>query len=149
MEAAIRARSSGDPNRIKIASQSVIALALREMAQLRLIESAYSQSAELYRRSLDFEDDTGTHVDLAIAEVGRFNPDAAITQLGPVLGRHPDDLRALTAAGRAWTLKKDYGSCRIPRLCGSISPTIDSLYSWATCLLASKTRRSASWRQSV
>lgn len=139
MEAAIRARSSGDPNRIKIASQSLIALALREMAQLRLIESAYSQSAELYRRSLDFEDDTGTHVDLAIAEVGRFNPDAALTQLGPVLDRHPDDLRALTAAGRAWTLKKDYGKAAeyLGRV-ATISPTIDSLYSWATCLLASK-----------
>jgi tetratricopeptide (TPR) repeat protein len=133
------AHSSGDPLRIAEANEQVIALALRDMGQLRLLESAYPQAVQIYRRSLDFEDVPETHVDLAIALIGAEQPDAAIAEADQVLPRHPDDLRALTVLGRAWMLKKDYGkAAQFLARVAAISPSIESLYSWATCLLASR-----------
>ena len=133
------ARSSGDPARVAGADKQVIALALRELAQLRLLESAFSQSVRLYRRSLDFEDLFETHLDLAIAQIGAFDADAAIAEATRPLSVHPDDLRALTVMGRAHMLRKDYeNAAKFFASAASVSPNIDSLYSWATCLLASR-----------
>jgi tetratricopeptide (TPR) repeat protein len=141
------ARSSGDPARVARADKQVIALALRELAQLRLLESAFSQSVRLYRRSLDFEDLLETHLDLAIAQVGALDTEAAITEANKALSVHPDDFRALTIMGRAHMLRKDYGGAApFFARAASLTPSIDSLYSWATCLLAS---RDASQRATV
>ena len=150
LDEARAAQASGVSNRLKAASERLIALALREMAQLRLLESAYAESAELYRRSLDFEEHSDTRVDLAIAEIGRFNADGAIAQLDPVLEMHPNDVRALTAAGRAWTLKKDYGkAAEYLGRAATLAPSVDSLYSWATCLLSSKDQKQRSQASEV
>ncbi|HKW25419.1 MAG TPA: hypothetical protein VJN48_06515, partial [Terriglobales bacterium] len=59
------ARSTGDPAAIATASRSVVALALRDLAELQLVKGQPAQSIETYRRSLDFEDTPGTHLDLA------------------------------------------------------------------------------------
>src|SRR5258708_28865670 len=47
--AAQAARTSGDPLVVADANQRLIALALRELAQLRLLEAAYPQAVELYQ----------------------------------------------------------------------------------------------------
>jgi tetratricopeptide (TPR) repeat protein len=142
LEAVRAARASGDPARVSQTSTLVIALALRELAQLRLLEGAYPQAVQLYRRSLDFEDVPGTHIDLAIALVGAEQPDAAIGQVDQFLPAHPDDVRALTVLGRAWMLEKNYQKAKPPLTrVASLAPGIDSLYSLASCLLDSHDAR--------
>ena len=133
------ARSSGDPARIAGASQNSIAAALRELAQLRFAQSAYLQAVQLYRRSLDFEDAPETHIDLAIALIGAEQPDEAIQEAARLLPDHPDDLRLLAVQGRGWILKKDYVKAAEPlSRVASLAPSVDSLYSLAACLLASR-----------
>jgi len=133
------ARTAGDAQRAAKANTRVVALALRELGQVRLLEGAYAQAGQLYRRSLEFEDDPNARVDLAIAEVGAFDADGAIADSERVLAVQPDDLRALTTAGRAWSLKKDYSKAAeyLERV-AERAPSVETLYSLATCLLASK-----------
>src|SRR5215469_8448923 len=56
LEAAMKARDSGDPVAIGQANQQVLALALVEMAKLSLDEKAYDESIRLCRESLGFQD---------------------------------------------------------------------------------------------
>jgi len=45
------ARAAGDPIAIRSASQRLVAAALREMAELRMVEAAFPQAAELYSKA--------------------------------------------------------------------------------------------------
>ncbi|HUI74931.1 MAG TPA: tetratricopeptide repeat protein, partial [Candidatus Acidoferrum sp.] len=138
LEAARAARASGDPHRVAEANRKVIALALRELAQLRYLEGSLPQAIELYQRSLDFADEPGTHVDLAIALVAANQPDAAIAQANGVLASSPDDIRALTVLGRARILKQDYtGAAQPLSRVAALQPSLESLYTLAVCLLNS------------
>src|SRR6266700_1325821 len=56
ISAAQAAQRAKDPAAVALANNRLIALGLRELGQLRLLESAYTQAAELYRRALEFED---------------------------------------------------------------------------------------------
>jgi len=130
---------SGDPTQIRKANELVIAYALRQLGQLRLLESAFPQAVQLYRRSLNFEDIPATHIDLSVALIGAEKPDEAIAEAQLVLLAHPDNLRGLTVLGRAWMLKKEYRNAVEPlsRL-ASLSPSLENLYSLAVCLLAAR-----------
>src|SRR5450631_3219860 len=49
------ARDSGDSQAVTQASRALIAIALRQVAHLRLVEDTFPAAIDLYRRSLDFE----------------------------------------------------------------------------------------------
>lgn len=59
-----RAKHSNDLQKVDDTSKAVIALGLRQMAGLRLLQSAFPETIELYKRSLDFEDLPEAHVNL-------------------------------------------------------------------------------------
>lgn len=134
-----KAKAEGSPAEVGHASELLIAMALRELGQIRLLEWAYPQAAELYGRSLDFENLPDTRVDLAIAQVAGGLADKAIEEADQALLDDPNNARAFQVLGRAWTLKSDY-----PRAAhayvrvAEISPTLENLYSSATALLATK-----------
>lgn len=133
------AKSSGDPARVAHASEQVIALALRELGQVRLLESAYGQAAELYGRSLDFENIPDTRVDLAIAHFQSGQIDKAISEADEALLDDPNNLRAFQLLGRAWVAKTDYArAAQVLTRAAQISPTIENLYSLALAQLATK-----------
>lgn len=106
--AAQDARTSGDASAIALANQRLIALALRELGQLRLLQGAYPQAVELYRRSLDFEGLPDTRVDLGIAELLANHPDQAIAESIQALAVDPNNLRAFNLRGQAWMKKGEY-----------------------------------------
>jgi len=139
LDRAERAKSSGSPAEVAHASELVIALALRELGQVRLLESAYPQAAELYGRSLDFENIPDTRIDLAIADLQASQPDKAIEEADRALLDDPNNVRAFELLGRAWTVKNDNAraSHALARV-AEISPNVENLYSLAICLLASK-----------
>lgn len=68
INAADAARTSGNAEAIGEANRKVIALALRELGNLRSHEHAYPQAIELYRQSLTFEDAVATQADLTAAQ---------------------------------------------------------------------------------
>jgi tetratricopeptide (TPR) repeat protein len=121
------------------ANKQVIALGLRQLGRLRLVESAFPQAIEIYRRSLDFEDSPDTRLDLAMGELGANRPDEAIADSNRILASDPNNVRALTISGRASMSKQDY-----PRAADALSravqraPDVETLYSLGISLLSSK-----------
>ena len=139
LAAAQDARQTGDSAAIAQANERLIAFALRELAQMRLIESAYPQATELYHRSLEYEDSPDTRVDLAIAELYANHPEDALAESGKALTAVPDNARALNVSARALMKKGDYAKAaeafdHVVRL----NPDLDTLYSLGICLLQIK-----------
>ena len=103
------ARSSGTPTAIAAASRSVVALALRDFAELQIAQDKPAQSIESYRRSLDFENVSGTHLELALAYLRADHPDQALSQATDVLVADPQNARAWRVQGQVWMWKGNYG----------------------------------------
>jgi len=139
MDAVEQAKTSRDPAAVAHASELVIALALRELGQIRLLESGYSQAVALYARSLDFESIPDTRVDLAIAQFQAGHADEAIAEADRALLDDPNNERAFQILGRAWVQKNDYArAANEYERVAAIHPTVDNLYALALVLLQEK-----------
>lgn len=139
LEAAQRAQRSGEPVRVAQANELLIALGLREMAHLRLVEGIYPQAMELYRKSLQFEDLPDTWVDLAIAEFQAGQLDEALVESGKALGDDANSERAYALRGRVLIQKQEYAKAADDlSKAAELNPDLESLYSLAVCLLQSK-----------
>src|SRR4029079_10687316 len=79
--AANSAKQAGDLPAAAAASQKIIALGLREMGKLRLLETEYPEAASFSRRSLDFEDVADAHVDLAVTNLYTSRSDEALKEI--------------------------------------------------------------------
>jgi tetratricopeptide (TPR) repeat protein len=133
------ARDSGDPARVQLANERVIAAALRELAQLRLAESSYPQAIELFSSSLRFEDVAGTRLDLATAEIQSGKFEDAIKQTRQVLTANPNELRADRVLASALTQNGDCAQAIEPfTRIARTQPTVDNLYPLAMCLLQTR-----------
>jgi tetratricopeptide (TPR) repeat protein len=106
--AAAAARESHDPQAVTRASSQVLALALRRMANIRVAQSAFPQAAELYQRSLVWEDDAETHIGLAICALYQNRPDESLVEASKALLLDPNSARAWNIQGKAWMKKRDY-----------------------------------------
>jgi tetratricopeptide (TPR) repeat protein len=139
LSAAQDAKTSGDSAAISLANQRLIAIALRQLAQLRQIQSAYAQAAELYRRSLDFEDLPTARIDLGIAELQANHPDDAVAESIKVLAVDPNNERALSLRGQAWMKKSEYSKAAAAfEDAARLHPDVETLYSLGICLLQTK-----------
>ena len=136
--AAQEARKAGNPAAVSLANEHLIALALREMGQLRLLESAYPQAIELYQRSLEMEDRPDSRVDLAIAELQSNHPDDALAETDKVLAIDPNHARALGVQGMALGGKREYAKAAALERASRFTPDIETLYSLGICLLQTK-----------
>ncbi len=137
--AAQAARDSGDASAVAQANQRLIALALRELGQLRLLESAYPQAIELYHRSLEFEDQPAARVDLAIAELQANRTDDAIANVDKALLGDPKDVRAFIVRGRVFMKKQDYTkAAEAFDHAAQLDPEVETFYSLGICLLQAK-----------
>jgi tetratricopeptide (TPR) repeat protein len=133
------AKNAGNPATVAAANNQLTALALREMGQLRLLESAYPQALELYQRSLDFESLPDTRIDLAVVELAANHPDEAIVDSDKALAAEPANPRGLNVRGEAWIKKREYKKAAEDlERSAQISPDVEILYSLAICLLQTK-----------
>src|SRR5271157_2401239 len=138
--AADAARNSGDPVATALASKLLIASALRAMGRLRLLESAYAQSAELYLASLDFEDVPEAHIELAASSLLANRPDGAILQAQQALAADPNNAQAYLILGRAFSSKQEFVKAADALSHAAwIQPTIETLYSLAISWLSTNT----------
>lgn len=136
LAAAQAARNSGDPEAVTRAVRALVALALREMAHLRLAEGAHPASIDLYQRSLDFEDTPGTRIDLAVADLQSEKPDDALTEAGRAILADPTDPRGWHVQGVAYMMKKEYSqAAESLRRSIAIRDDHQAAYSLAVCLL--------------
>src|SRR5207248_4149933 len=136
LAAAAAARDSGDPAAAQLANERLIAVALSELARLRMAEQAYPQAVELYTTSLQFEDVPGTRLDLGTAEIQAGKFEDAIKQAKQVLAADPNDLRATRVLASALTQNGDYAQAVEPfTQIAHAQPTVENLYPLAMCLL--------------
>jgi tetratricopeptide (TPR) repeat protein len=133
------ARDSGDPAAAQLANERLIAVALSELARLRMVEQAYPQAVELYSSSLHFEDVPGTRLDLGTAEIQAGKFEDAIKQAKQVLAADPNDLRATRVLASALTQNGDYAQAVEPfTRIAHVQPSVENLYPLAMCLLQTR-----------
>jgi len=107
------------------------------MGRLRLLESAYAQSAELYRASLNFEDVPGTYAELATSSLLAERSDDAILYAQRALAADPNNAQTYLLLGRAFTAKGEYTKAADALShAARIQPSIETLYSLAICWLS-------------
>jgi tetratricopeptide (TPR) repeat protein len=133
------ARDSGDPAAAQLANERLIAVALSELARLRMAEQAYAQAVELYNTSLQFEDVPSIRLDLGTAEIQAGKFEDAIKQAKQVLAADPNDLRATRVLASALTQNGDYAQAVEPfTRIAHAQPSVENLYPLAMCLLQTR-----------
>lgn len=144
INAATAAQQTGDPEAVTKANKELLGVALRAMAHLRLLEDAYPQSVELYKRSLEFEDIPEAHVDLAIAYLRMKRPSESLAEADKAIFSTPQDARAWNIEGRAWMMLRDYrNAAKYLARSIAIDGNLETAYALATCLLALKEKDKA------
>src|SRR5260370_12997011 len=139
LAAARAARDSGNPAAAQLANERLIAVALSELARLRMAEQAYPQAVELYSSSLHFEDVPSTRLDLATAEIQAGKFEDAIKQAKQVIASNPNDLRATRVLASALTQNGDYAQAVEPfTRIAHTQPSVENLYPLAMCLLQTR-----------
>jgi tetratricopeptide (TPR) repeat protein len=109
------------------------------MAELRMVEAAFPQAAELYSKSLDFDGSAEARADLGLAELQQGKLDDAIADADMARAISPLNSMADQVLSRALMQKGDYARAAesLTRL-ASAHPDIPTLYSLSLCLLATK-----------
>ena len=102
------AKQAGDPAVITTASRSVLALALREMGDIQLMQGSAPAAIETYRRSVDLENSLVTRTDLAVAYVHAERLDESLSVITDVLVADSENARAWYVQGKVWMAKKRY-----------------------------------------
>lgn len=139
LKAAHAAQDSRDAFLAARANKQVISLALKQLGHLRLVESAYPQAIEIYRRSLDFEDSPDTRIDLAFSESGANRLDEALADADRVLAVDSNNVRALTVRGRVFMAKQDFhNAAEALTRAVQLSPDLETFYSLGISLLSTK-----------
>jgi tetratricopeptide (TPR) repeat protein len=108
MEAVRTAQQGGDVKKIAEANRSLIAVALRAMAELKLAQGDNQQSIDLYKRSLEFENSSSTHIALALAYMRAQRTDDALAEVGPLTQSDPKNADAWNLQGKLLMDKKEY-----------------------------------------
>lgn len=102
------AKQSGDPAAIADASRQLIASTLRQVGRLRLIEGSAAEAIEIYRRSIDFENEPDTHVDLADAYLAAGQLGDCLSEVANTILVSPENARAWHLDGKVLMAKSDY-----------------------------------------
>ncbi len=134
-----QAKSAGDIPRVAHSSEALIALGLRELAQLRLLQSAAPQAVKLYEQSLRFENSPETQVDLAISLLYANETEEAIRAANQAVQDDPKNIRAWNTLGKAQMMKSDYTeAARALSRAAEIAPDLESLYNLGISLLSTR-----------
>jgi len=144
LHAAAAARDAGDPRDVARANNLVLALAFRKLGNVRVAESAFPQAADLYQRSLAWENAAETHVGLAISALYANRPDDSLVEAAKALLLDPKCARAFNIQGKAWMKKRDYRKAvdSLQRAV-ELQPDFESSYALGVSLLSLKDPGSA------
>ncbi len=131
------ARNSGDSQTVTVASRALIALGLRQVAHLRLVEDAYPAAIDLYQRSLDFEDNPSTRVDLAITYLNAKRLDDSLAEVKTAILADSGDARPWRVQANVYMTKGQY-SLAADSLQRSLAirDDLEAAYSLGICFLA-------------
>jgi tetratricopeptide (TPR) repeat protein len=139
LNVAIAAQDAGDSAAVAHANFQLLALAFRRLGNIRTTEGAFPQALELYQRSLSWEDDAETHVNLASCYLYSNRPDDSLVEASKALLLDPNNAHALNVQGKAWMKKRDYKKAveSLQRAI-QIQPEFEPAYALGVSLLALK-----------
>jgi tetratricopeptide (TPR) repeat protein len=141
--AQVAAKRSANPAAVEQTTRNLVALALRELALLRTLETAWPQAIELYKQSLNLEEDPAARIDLAIAYMRSKQPNDAIFECDRILFSYPENARAWHVKGEAYLLQKDWTKAEEAlKKSVEIHPDLNALYSLGTTQLMQKQKES-------
>ncbi len=133
------ARESGDPGAVASANSLVIASALRELASVRAIEGAFSQSTDLYKSSLRFEQTTSAALSLATVEAEGGQYDSAIELATQIHQADPKQVQADRILSSALMQKGKFVEAVEPlSRVAQADSSVETQYALANCLLQTK-----------
>jgi tetratricopeptide (TPR) repeat protein len=131
------ARDSGNPEAVTEASRALIAAALRQVAHLRLVEEALPAAIDLYKHSLDFEDNPSTRVDLAIADLKAKKLDDSLREVATAIQANSGDARAWRVQANAYMTKGQYAlAAESLQRSLALRNDLEAAYSLGICFLA-------------
>src|ERR1019366_7224584 len=134
--AAQAARDSGNPDAAAAANRLVIAASLREIADLKVLQSDYAKAVELYRDSLPFEEVPETYTSMAFAALQAHDLGKAIELAEQAHAADPGNIRADRVLASAYDQKGEYAKAVAPfERVAHAEPDVDNLYPLAVCLL--------------
>jgi len=137
--AAQAARESGDPVAVAASNRQLIAAAMHELAELRMLEADYGRAVATYRRSLEFENLPATRIDLATAELQAGQLDEAVKLAEQAHANDPHDLRADRVLASGYVQKGEYLKALDPfTAIANVQPSVENLYPLAVCLLQTR-----------
>lgn len=108
VQAAGAARQSGDAGKVASADRSLIATALRAMAELNLAQGETNLAIEHYKRSLAFDSTTGAHIALALAYMRAHRTDEALAEIQPITKSDPQSADVWNVQGKLLIDKKQW-----------------------------------------
>ncbi|MBV9074979.1 MAG: tetratricopeptide repeat protein [Acidobacteria bacterium] len=93
--------AEGDPGRIKIVSEQLIASALRHYGDLRILQGDYGEGTRAYESALGLKDDLPTRLKLGIAYLRLKRSSEAVAEAERVIVADPDNAEAWKLKGNA------------------------------------------------
>jgi tetratricopeptide (TPR) repeat protein len=108
MNVVATAQQAGDVVKIAEANRSLIAVALRAMAELKLAQGDNLQAIDLYKRSIEFEDTPNAHIALALAYMRVQKTDDALATITPITKSDPKNSDAWNVQGKLLMDKQEY-----------------------------------------
>ncbi len=97
----------GDPAVIAEATRPLLAYLLRDEAKLRLLEQKNEAAADLFHKSLEFQNALQTRLEFASALLRTGQPQKAANEAAVVLQSDPDNVSALRIKGSAFRSSGD------------------------------------------
>jgi tetratricopeptide (TPR) repeat protein len=93
---------------VEQASRKVTASALRELALLQATAGNYSKASDMYRESLEREDDNDVRLELAVMYLNANRPDNCIEETEKIVITDPTNARAWAVKGKAYLARGDH-----------------------------------------
>lgn len=123
------AKQAQDPAGVARASEAVIALGLRILGQIRLLEASPQQALELYTKAAQLEASPETRLEMAVAALSADQVDRAITEAQLLITEQPGNAQAYYTLGRALTAKgENLKAAEALHRSVELSPDLEALY---------------------
>ncbi|MFZ0305403.1 MAG: tetratricopeptide repeat protein [Terracidiphilus sp.] len=137
--AAQAARNGADPEAIARANRLLLATALRESADLKVLEGQSTAALDLYQQSTALEPTSRTYLAMAYAAMRSGNLDQAVDWARQAHEIEPGNIHVDRVLAAALDQKGDYAAAVEPfARVARAEPTVDNLYPLAVCLLQTK-----------
>jgi len=108
LQASTEAQQSGNPVLVSQASRRLIAFALNQVAELKLLQGDAKRAAELCRQSLAFEEAPDVRIRCVAASSLAGDTDGALKQVASLIEQEPNNATALSMQGKLLTTRKQY-----------------------------------------